>query len=160
MAREPLWYALWYAANTRGASPSLECDGLDLQESWTMRLPWLLGLIGLLPMMSVAVAEGDLGAAEAQFKKSCGTCHVAEADAGPRQGPNLFGVVGRTAGSVEGFNYSPGFVAAKSGIVWDEQTLDRWLTDPQSLIPGAVMPYKQADPDKRKLVIEYLKTRH
>ena len=125
-----------------------------------MRVPSLLGLIGLLPALTAVAVADDLSAAEAQFKKSCGTCHVAEAGAGPRQGPNLFGVVGRAAGSVEGFNYSPAFVAAKSGIVWDEQTLDRWLTDPQAVIPGAVMPYKQADPDKRKLVIEYLKTRH
>ena len=102
----------------------------------------------------------DLGAAEAQFKKSCGTCHVALADAGPRQGPNLFGVVGRKAGSVPGFAYSAQFMAGDSAIVWDEGTLDRWITDPQSVIPGATMPYKQADPDKRHLVIEYLKTRH
>ena len=125
-----------------------------------MRVPSLLELIGLLPALTAVAVADDLSAAEAQFKKSCGTCHVAEAGAGPRQGPNLFGVVGRAAGSVEGFNYSPAFVAGKSGIVWDEQTLDQWLTDPQSVIPGAVMPYKQADPDKRKLVIEYLKTRH
>ena len=125
-----------------------------------MRFPSLLGLIGLLPALTAVAVADDLSAAEAQFKKSCGTCHVAEAGAGPRQGPNLFGVIGRAAGSVEGFNYSPAFVAAKSGIVWDEQTLDRWLTDPQAVIPGAVMPYKQADPDKRRLVIEYLETRH
>ncbi|HKP26557.1 MAG TPA: c-type cytochrome [Dongiaceae bacterium] len=101
----------------------------------------------------------DLAAAETQFKKSCGTCHVAAADAAARQGPNLFGVVGRKAGEVAGFKYSPAFAAGSGGIVWDEGMLDRWLTDPQSVIPGAVMPYKQADPDKRRLVIEYLKTR-
>jgi len=111
-------------------------------------------------LLSGASADAtDPVAAEAQFKKSCGTCHVAAADAGPRQGPNLFGVVGRSAGSLEGFKYSPAFVAGKSGIVWDEGTLDRWLADPQSVIAGAVMPYKQADPDKRRLVIDYLKTR-
>ncbi|MEZ5831871.1 MAG: cytochrome c [Dongiaceae bacterium] len=110
--------------------------------------------------MLVAPSWADAAAAEAQFKKSCGTCHVADADAGPRQGPNLFGVVGRKAGSLSGFSYSPAFVAGDSGLVWDEGTLDRWISDPQSVIPGAVMPYKQADPDKRKLVIEYLKTRH
>jgi cytochrome c len=81
------------------------------------------------------------------------------ADAAPRQGPNLFGVVGRKAGEVAGFKYSPAFAAGSGAIVWDESTLDRWLADPQSVIPGAVMPYKQADPDKRRLVIEYLKTR-
>jgi cytochrome c len=113
-------------------------------------------------MASVTVAAADQvdpAAAETQFKKSCGTCHVADAEAGPRQGPNLFGVVGRQAGAATGFAYSAAFAAGSGGIVWDEGTLDRWLTDPQSVIPGAVMLYKQADPDKRRLVIEYLKTR-
>jgi cytochrome c len=111
-------------------------------------------------LISAASAEGaDLAVAEAQFKRSCGTCHVAATDAAPRQGPNLFGVVGRQAGRVGNFKYSPAFLAGGSGIVWDEGTLDRWLADPQSLIPGSVMLYKQPDPDKRRLVIEYLKTR-
>jgi cytochrome c len=117
-------------------------------------------MIWLTIFASPATADvTDPKAAEAQFKKSCGTCHAAEAGAAPRQGPNLFGIVGRAAGNIEDFKYSPAFVAGKSGIMWDDQTLDRWLADPQSLIPGAMMPYKQADPDKRRLVIEYLKTR-
>ena len=125
-----------------------------------MRLLSTFCLIACLGAWTSAAADAaDPAASEAQFKKSCGTCHVAAADAGPRQGPSLFGVVGRKAGSVEGFKYSEAFVKGDSGIVWDESTLDRWLTDPQSVIPGAVMPYKQADPDKRRLVIEYLKTR-
>jgi cytochrome c len=103
--------------------------------------------------------EVDLAAAEAQFRKSCGTCHMAMPEAAPRQGPNLFGVVGRKAGSVSTFKYSPAFATGADGILWDEPSLDRWLADPQSVIPGAVMLYKQADPDKRRLVIEYLKTR-
>lgn len=124
----------------------------------------VLSIVGVVAWIAIpvpaALAESvDLGAAEAQFKKSCGTCHVAAADAGPRQGPSLFGVVGRKAGSLPGFSYSAAFLAGDSGIVWDEGTLDRWLTDPQALIPGAIMLYKQADPDKRRLVIEYLKTR-
>ena len=78
---------------------------------------------------------------------------------GAATGPNLFGVVGRKAGEVAAFKYSEAFAKGSGGIVWDESTLDRWLADPQSVIPGAIMPYKQADPDKRRLVIEYLKTR-
>lgn len=101
----------------------------------------------------------NLGAAEAQFRKSCGTCHLATPDAKPRQGPNLFGIVGREAGTVPGFSYSAAFAAGDGGIVWDESTLDRWLADPQTVVPGTTMLYKQADPDKRRLVIEYLKTR-
>jgi|SRR5919108_1735801 cytochrome c len=103
-------------------------------------------------------AAVDLTAAEAQFKKSCGTCHTTVADAPARQGPNLFGVIDRKAGSMPGFKYSAPFIAGGADIVWDEATLDRWLTDPQSLIPGTFMVYKQADPDKRRLVIEYLKS--
>ncbi|HNB26772.1 MAG TPA: cytochrome C [Alphaproteobacteria bacterium] len=102
----------------------------------------------------------DPAAAEAQFKKSCGTCHTVDPKAPPRQGPNLFGVIGRPAGTLEGFKYSPAFLAGKDGIVWDEATIDRWITDPQAMIPGVVMLYKQADPEKRHLVIEFLKTAH
>jgi cytochrome c len=126
-----------------------------------MRLAWMIGWAGCtVILLRAAWADGvDLAAAETQFKKSCGTCHVATADGGKRQGPNLFGVVGRKAGEVAEFKYSEAFAKGSGGIVWDDRTLDRWLADPQSVIPGAIMPYKQADPDKRRLVIEYLKTR-
>src|SRR5262245_47987651 len=113
-----------------------------------------------LILLRAAWADGvDPAAAEAQFKKSCGVCHVAEAGAGPRQGPNLFGVVGRAAGGAADFKYSPAFTKGTAGLVWDEATLDRWLADPPSVIPGSTMMFRQADPDKRRLVIEYLKTR-
>ena len=122
--------------------------------------PSAAAIVCLMVAASAGVADQtDLAAAESQFKKSCGTCHVAMADAGPRQGPNLFGVVGRKAGEVAEFKYSEAFAKGSGGIVWNESTLDRWLADPQSMIPGSVMLYKQADPDKRRLVIEYLKTR-
>lgn len=121
--------------------------------------PSAAAIVWLMVVASAAADQVDLAAAESQFKKSCGTCHMAVAEAGPRQGPNLFGVVGRKAGEVAGFKYSEAFAKGSGGIVWDEGTLDRWLADPQSVIPGAVMLYKQADPDKRRLVIDYLKTR-
>lgn len=106
----------------------------------------------------VAAGAGAADPAEVQFKKSCGTCHSVDPAAPPRQGPNLYGVVGRPAGGLEGFKYSPAFLAGKDGIVWDEAALDRWITDPQAMIPGAIMLYKQADPEKRRLIVEYLKT--
>lgn len=105
-----------------------------------------------------SLAFGADPAGEAQFKKSCGTCHSVDPASPPRQGPNLFGVIGRPAGSLDGFKYSPAFLAGKDGIVWDEASIDHWITDPQAMIPGAIMLYKQTDPDKRRLVIEYLKT--
>lgn len=119
-------------------------------------------LLGAFLLVAAQAGEGagaagaDPAAAEVQFKKSCGTCHTIERDAAPRQGPNLFGVVGRPAGTVDGFKYSPAFLAGKDGIVWDAAALDRWIADPQAMIPGAVMLYKQADPEKRQLVIDFL----
>ena len=93
---------------------------------------------------------------EAQFKKSCGTCHAAEHGAAPRQGPNLWGVYGRQSGKADGFHYSDALAAAN--LTWNEENLDRWITNAQKMVPGAVMMYRQGDPEKRKLVIAYLKT--
>ncbi len=89
------------------------------------------------------------------FANQCGVCHSLNPADPPRQGPLLKGVFGRRAGSLPGFKYSPGFATA--GFIWDEQHLDRWLTDPQALISGAVMLYKQADPKIRLTIIRYLK---
>jgi cytochrome c len=98
----------------------------------------------------------DLAAAEQQFKTSCGVCHAAVEGEPPRQGPNLHNVYGRSAGTIADFKYSP---ALKSGgWVWDEATLDPWIEDPQAAHPGTFMNYRQANPEKRKLVIEYLKS--
>jgi cytochrome c len=89
------------------------------------------------------------------FARQCGTCHVATAEGGPRQGPNLHGVFGRRAGSVAGFAYSPGY--ASSGVVWDEASLDSYLTNPQAMISGSVMAYRQADPSVRHGIIAWLR---
>lgn len=92
------------------------------------------------------------------FSRQCGTCHIATADGGPRQGPTLFGVVGRPAGSVPGFKYSAGY--ASSGLVWNETALDSYLANPQAMIPGSVMAYRQADAGVRRTIIDWLKDRH
>jgi cytochrome c len=116
----------------------------------------VFGALLVLAAGSAAADADDPGAA--QFKKSCGTCHTVDPHGAPRQGPNLHGVVGRPAGAIKGFKYSPAFQKAKAGITWDAATLDRWITNPQDVIPGTVMMYHQADPEKRQLVINYLKT--
>ena len=89
------------------------------------------------------------------FARQCGACHVATMDGSPHQGPTLFGVFGRKAGSVAGFAYSPNY--ASSGIVWDDTTLDRYLTNPQATIEGSVMAYRQADAEIRHTIIAWLK---
>lgn len=91
------------------------------------------------------------------FKNHCGTCHTLDSTAPKRQGPHLAGLLQRKVGSLPDFKYSPGLKAA--GWQWTPEQLDLWLTDPKALVPGTSMSvYKQKDPAKRKLIIDYLKT--
>jgi cytochrome c len=92
------------------------------------------------------------------FTQQSATCHTTNLVDPQRQGPSLASNVGRPAGKVAGFHYSAGFAAAD--FVWDETRLDAWLTNPQDVIPGAVMPYRQAKPEIRSAVIGYLKELH
>jgi cytochrome c len=116
----------------------------------------LLAITVVLPLASLPARAQNVDAGKAQFVTSCGTCHTAGKGEPARQGPNLWSVVGRKAGSVEGFKYSAALKGAD--FVWDEEKLDAWITNAQAIVPGSVMPYRQRDPDKRKAVIAYLKT--
>ena len=92
------------------------------------------------------------------FKQQCATCHTNNLSDPVRQGPSLFNIVGRRAGSVEGFRYSAAF--AKADFAWDNAKLDAWITNPQEMIPGSVMAYRQAKPEVRAAIIAYLKELH
>ena len=81
----------------------------------------------------------------------CMGCHsLDEDDVGPRHR----GVVGRVAGTVPGYAYSPAL--KNSHIVWDRDSLDRWLTNPQGLVPGAKMFFAMPSAQDRADVIAYL----
>ncbi len=87
--------------------------------------------------------------------QGCQACHsVDDNDLGPRHR----GVVGRRAGSVPDYSYSPAL--KNSGLTWDESTLDRWLTNPSALVPGTKMFFKIDDAQARADVIAYLKELH
>ena len=75
----------------------------------------------------------------------------------PPFGPNLRGVVGRPAGSVEGFTYSKTMMKTLKGMEWTEAALNVWITNPQAWVPGVYMFYKQKDPEIRRKIILYLK---
>ena len=75
----------------------------------------------------------------------------------PPFGPNLRGVVGRPAGSVEGYSYSKTMMATLKGMEWTEAALNVWITNPQAWVPGVYMFYKQPDPEIRRKIILYLK---
>ena len=100
-----------------------------------------------------AHAAGDPARGAEAYEARCGGCHSVEAD---RVGPRHAGVVGRRAGSVPGFAYSPALKAG--GLTWDEKLLERWLTNPEAVVPGQRMGYSVADAEIRADVIAYLKT--
>jgi cytochrome c len=106
-----------------------------------------------LATLSPALAADD-GAA--LFKKNCQTCHSIEKGAAPRQGPPLFGVIGRKAGTVEGFRYSEGLKTA--GWDWTPEKIDEWITFPKKMIRTTTMVYRQNDPEIRKAIIAFLET--
>jgi cytochrome c len=101
-----------------------------------------------------APVAAETAPGEAVFKNNCGTCHVVSAAPAQRQGPNLFGVIGRPAGTVKGFHYSKALAKAK--FIWSKEQLDAWLTDSAKLVPGSLMNYRQGDPAVRIAIIDYL----
>jgi cytochrome c len=119
----------------------------------------------LFLLTTVAVMAGA-GAARAQdaaagasvFKTQCSICHSVT-EGKNLVGPSLFGVVGRPAGQIPGFKYSP--ANKESGLTWDAPTLNRYLTDPQAVVPKTIMPYPGLkDDEKRANLIAYLSTLH
>lgn len=72
-------------------------------------------------------------------------------------GPNLRGIVGRPAATVEGYIYSETMLKTLKGMEWSEAALNVWLTDTQGWVPGVYMFYKQEDPEIRRKIILYLK---
>jgi cytochrome c len=111
-------------------------------------------LVAVMVLASTsAVAGGDAVRGQQVYEMRCGGCHSVEAD---RVGPRHAGLLGRRAGAVPGFAYSPALVASK--LVWNANTLDRWLTNPEALVPGQRMGYSLSDAAQRADVIAYLST--
>ena len=93
--------------------------------------------------------------------KWCRYCHVMQPGHPHEPGPELYKVFGRRAATVPGFYYSEVFLqAGRDGLIWTEQTIDEFITDPQAYNPGNRMlhgPVAIADPERRKRVINLLK---
>src|SRR5262245_61916947 len=122
-----------------------------------------LGLCSLLLVVTGAAAQMPIPAAKPPdgatlFKQQCATCHTIDPAEAMRQGPSLSGIVGRRAGSADGFRYSAGF--AQADFVWDDARLDAWISNPQQMLPGTNMAYRQAKPEVRAAIIAYLKELH
>jgi len=89
---------------------------------------------------SAAQADGDAAAGEKVFKK-CAACHVVDSDK-KKVGPSLQNVIGRTAGTMEGFKYSKSMVeAGEGGLVWSAETIGEYLKDPKGYVKGNKMSF-------------------
>ncbi|MHA7819753.1 MAG: c-type cytochrome [Erythrobacter sp.] len=107
------------------------------------------------PAPATADLSGDLVAMGEDAFQVCTGCHTVDAGAPSAAGPNLHGVVGRVAGSLENFPYSEALAASQ--VTWDEATLDRYLADPAGYIPGTDMQVGTVtDPEARAAIIAYL----
>jgi cytochrome c len=101
----------------------------------------ILLTVSALGFSTVAFAQGDAEKGKALFNK-CQTCHVVVNPAGEtlagrnaKTGPNLYNVVGKAAGAVEGFKYGTGLVKAKDmGLVWDEANFIAYLNNPNAFL--------------------------
>jgi len=115
----------------------------------------VVGFTALLAAFSApAMADGDAAAGEKVFKK-CKACHTLE-EGKNKVGPSLHGVIGRAAGTAEGFKYSKAM--SESGLTWDDATLAKFLAKPKDLVAKTKMSFAGLKKeDDIENVIAYLK---
>jgi cytochrome c len=118
-----------------------------------------LGYVNTLAMLGNAggseatpAGTGDAARGKVIFEKRCTGCHAMEFNA---EGPRLAGVYGRKAGSVPGFDYSQGL--KNSGLTWNDTTLEKWLSGPDSVVPDAKMDFYVPKAGERQDLIAYFK---
>jgi cytochrome c len=113
----------------------------------------LVAAMALASGTAIAAADADKG--KKVFKK-CKACHAIKAGK-KKVGPTMFGVVGRKAGTSEGYRFSKAMKA--SGVTWDEASLDKFLKKPKKFVPKTKMgfPGLKKDADRAN-IIAYLKT--
>jgi len=106
----------------------------------------------LLPDKALTEVSPSTPRGKLLFEKRCTGCHSLEKN---KEGPRLAGVYGRKAGSVADFNYSNELKSSK--IVWDGATLDKWLIEPDAVVPDSDMAFHVSDARERADIIEFLR---
>jgi cytochrome c len=108
---------------------------------------------------SANAAQETGGAEQVAFNNHCRTCHSSKPDDN-RLGPSLFGVFGRKAASMQGYSYSDAM--KNSGLTWDEGALDKFIADPEAVVPGNGMkPFTGVgNPQERASIIAFLRNTH
>jgi cytochrome c len=103
--------------------------------------------LAMLSTLALAVAAPGIAAAQdaaagQRVFNQCRACHTVEQGGRNGVGPNLHGVIGRKAGSIEGFRYSPAMRAkAEGGLTWDEATLRAYIANPKEVVPAGSMSF-------------------
>lgn len=120
-----------------------------------------LGLALAACVTSTPAAEAPDAGANAEhgadlFDQNCSACHSVAPALRNKMGPSLFGVVGRTAGAVEGYEYSQPL--RDSGTVWSPEALDGYLANPQTAVPGNKMKFDTSGlkPAERADIVAFL----
>lgn len=116
-------------------------------------------LAAICAAAAMAQEAGDVAAGEKVFRK-CAACHTVSPDGKSKVGPDLYGVVGRTTGTLEGFNFSEVMVkAGADGHVWTEEEISAFLENPKKMFPGTKMTFVGLKkPEERADVIAYIKS--
>ncbi|MDO9587763.1 MAG: c-type cytochrome [Brevundimonas sp.] len=114
-------------------------------------------LMFLVALSAPPQTRADPG--ERAFQR-CSGCHSLRPGDADAIAPSLHGVIGRRAGAVEGFAYSDAMRAAgRRRLVWDAATLERFLVDPEGVVPGTSMPNQGGPPVERAALIDWLRRR-
>ena len=125
---------------------------MSMQPKIILTIALASGAALLAASAAVGGAKGDITVGRSAFEKRCTGCHALDHE---KTGPRLAGVVGRKAGTISGFPYSD--AVRKSAVVWNESILDKWLTDPEAVIPDTDMAFRLDNPAERAAIIAFLK---
>jgi cytochrome c len=117
-------------------------------------------LSSISPLLGITTENGtertdnsaDVERGKLLFEKRCVGCHSLDED---REGPRLRNVYGRKAGTVPTFRYSDALKSAR--MTWNDALLDKWLTNPDSLVPDTDMEFHVPKPEERAAIIRYLR---
>ena len=111
--------------------------------------------VALVALAAPAARAQDAVEGQKAFQRQCSACHIAAAEGPKRLGPTLFGVVGRTTGSVAGFRYTE--ANKKAGWEWTPAKLEEYLKAPQQVIKGTNMAFAGVRNDaERANIVAYL----